>query len=63
MPITASPRRPVFRVHDRHPVLRGLSALVLCAVFILSFILTLPQGIGGLGRPQVVAGRAVQRGS
>jgi hypothetical protein len=37
MPITMT-SHPVFRVHDRHPLLHGLPVILLCLAFIIAFI-------------------------
>jgi hypothetical protein len=51
MPITMT-SHPVFRVHDRHPLLHGLPVILLCLAFIIAFLASvMPAALTLLSNP------------
>jgi hypothetical protein len=35
---------PLFHVHDPHPVLHGLGVLLICAMFVVAFVVSIVPG-------------------
>ena len=51
MPTTLT-SHPVFRVHDRHPLLRGLPLILLCLAFVIAFLASvMPAALTSLSSP------------
>ncbi len=44
MPTVMTEVHPFFRVHDRHPLLRGFSWLALCLMLLVAFLLAVVPG-------------------
>jgi len=45
MPNVIRQPRPMFRVHDAHPMLHGLAVLIVCAAFLTAFFLSVLPGV------------------
>jgi hypothetical protein len=41
------PSHPSFRIHDRHPLLHGLTWLILCLVVVVAFLASVMPGALG----------------
>ena len=60
MPTVMKQPSPLFRVHDRHPLLHGFSWLVLCLLLLLAFLLSVMPGVWALMLPPDCAGPAAR---
>jgi hypothetical protein len=47
MPDVIRPPHPMFHVHDPHPLLHGLVVLVICALFVVAFVVSIMPGALG----------------
>jgi hypothetical protein len=45
MPNVIHQSQPMFRVHDQHPMLRGLAVLLAAALFLAVFFLSVMPGV------------------